>query len=80
MKQDLGRDAAYVQAGAAHLILFYKRNLGAQLGSPDGSHITAWASPDYHNIDIIQNNTSSINQTPSPEHADTALFQYLYKP
>ena len=49
MEHGLGRHAAAVEAGAAHLVLFDDRDLRAELGRADGRDIAAGAAADDQN-------------------------------
>ena len=64
-EQALGRDTAYVQAGAAQMLFFHNGHAGAQLSRPDGRYISAGAAADdndilFHNVLLCQNCLSSL--------------------
>src|SRR5690606_990589 len=60
VQQRLGRNAAYVQAGATQgglaflaLVLFDQSSLQTQLSSPNRSHIAARARTDYNDVEFL---------------------------
>ena len=47
MQDRLGRNAAAVQAGAAHLVLLDQADAQPELGGPEGAGVTPAARPEY---------------------------------
>jgi hypothetical protein len=59
----LGRDAAPVQADAAHVLAFDDGDLEAQLAGTDGPHVTPRPCPDHHDIELLSGHLALLHLT-----------------